>query len=325
MKELYEEAVSNKEINTNIKRTRRAKQTEVTREEKKRKVTMDDKRKEWEEIEKLVTIYKKKFDTENDFLTREEKAEIKKAGQELLDRFRPLIKKYLNIFKNNILDLKDNKTRMFVMTFMSEKRLKYALKKSLTAYRFKAEINSKFQFVRDNYGKKSTEEIRSELQLLLLNLARRYKPMGRNFCGYVANVYIFEVTRHVQKYLKEINNINFRNVEFDEYMTSENEQGYETALEDRYYENSLGIPDISWICGEHCSDEFKILDNFERKILIKYYLEDYNDKQIAEVFGLHHNTVNQRRKGALKKIASYLHIPFDKIKRSRKSGIKTGL
>ena len=136
---------------------------------------------------------------------------------------------------------------------------------------------------------------------------------------------IDKLQQNLSKYLKEINNINFRNVEFDEYMTSENEQGYETALEDRYYENSLGIPDISWICGEHCSDEFKILDNFERKILIKYYLEDYNDKQIAEVFGLHHNTVNQRRKGALKKIASYLHIPFDKIKRSRKSGIKTGL
>ena len=108
-------------------------------------------------------------------------------------------------------------------------------------------------------------------------------------------------------------------------MTSENERGYETIYEDKYYENSLGIPDISWISGLHCSDEFKALDNLERKILIKYYLEDYNDKQIAEIFGLHHNTVNQKRKHALKLIATELKIPFDQIKRSRKSGLKAGL
>lgn len=320
---LHEELISDKEVTTAIKKTKRKKQTKVTKAEAKRKVTMEAKKKEWAEIEELVTIYKQIFDEEE--LNRVDKQKCTAASKELLKRFEPLIKKYLNIFKGNQLDFTDSSVRIFCMTFMSEPQLKYALKRSTTAIRYRTEINSRFQFVRDNYGSRSSEEIRAELQLLLLNLARRYKPMGRNFCGYVANVYMFEVVRFVQKFLREVNNIAFKNVEYDEYMTSENERGYETIYEDKYYENSLGIPDISWISGLHCSDEFKALDNLERKILIKYYLEDYNDKQIAEMFGLHHNTVNQKRKHALKLIATELKIPFDQIKRSRKSGLKAGL
>lgn len=320
---LKEEVISEKEVTTNIKKTKRKKQTKVTDDEKKRKVTMEDKRKEWAEVEELVLKYKEFF--EKEVHTRKEKDQIRYASEELLKRFEPLYKKYINIFKNNQLELRDPSVRIFCMTFMADPRLKMALKKSTTAIKLRTEINSKFQFVRDNYGNRTTEEIKVELQLLLLNLARRYKPMGRNFCGYIANVYMFEVVRHVQKYLKEINNIGFRNVEYDEYMTSEDEPGYETVFEDKYYENSLGIPDMSWISGEHCSETFKCLDNLDRKILVKYFLEDYNDKQIAEIFGLHHNTVNQKRKKALKKIANELGIPTSEIKRSRKSGLQSGL
>ena len=162
---LHEELISDKEVTTAIKKTKRKKQTKVTKAEAKRKVTMEAKKKEWAEIEELVTIYKQIFDEEE--LNRVDKQKCTAASKELLKRFEPLIKKYLNIFKGNQLDFTDSSVRIFCMTFMSEPQLKYALKRSTTAIRYRTEINSRFQFVRDNYGSRSSEEIRAELQLPL--------------------------------------------------------------------------------------------------------------------------------------------------------------
>ena len=82
----------------------------------------------------------------------------------------------------------------------------------------------------------------------------------------------------------------------------------------------MGIPDLTWINGTSCSDIFQELEPLERKLLIKYYLEDYNDKQIAEEFSMHINTVNQKRRRAVIKLAQLMGVDEKKIKRSRKSG-----
>ena len=74
--------------------------------------------------------------------------------------------------------------------------------------------------------------------------------------------------------------------------------------------------------GNNCSDMFSNLTPLDRKILIKYYLEEWKDKQIADHFGMHINTVNQRRRCAAKKIAENLDIELENIKRTRKSGKK---
>lgn len=94
----------------------------------------------------------------------------------------------------------------------------------------------------------------------------------------------------------------------------------ECAFEDKVYENNVGIPDLSWISGMNCSDIFQNLEPLERKLLIKYYLEDYNDRQIAEEFGMHINTVNQKRRRAVLKLAHNNGVDEKSIKRSRKSG-----
>jgi DNA-directed RNA polymerase specialized sigma24 family protein len=60
-------------------------------------------------------------------------------------------------------------------------------------------------------------------------------------------------------------------------------------------------------------------------VLIKYYLEDWNDRQIAESLGAHINTVNQKRRDAVELLCEELGMNKDNIKRSRKSGKKASL
>ena len=100
-----------------------------------------------------------------------------------------------------------------------------------------------------------------------------------------------------------------------------NEIAIQQQLEEDYCEDyNTGMPNLEWILGNECSEFFKDLEIIERKILIKYYLEEWNDRQIGEEFGIHINTVNQRRRSAVKKIALKLHIDQKDIKRNRRSG-----
>jgi DNA-directed RNA polymerase specialized sigma24 family protein len=92
------------------------------------------------------------------------------------------------------------------------------------------------------------------------------------------------------------------------------------SYEDNYYEDNTGIPDLSWISGQNCSDMFSELSIIDRKILIKYYLEEWNDRQISEEFGIHINTVNQKRRLAVQKVATSVGINIEDIKRNRRSG-----
>ena len=157
--------------------------------------------------------------------------------------------------------------------------------------------------------------------MLILVLAKRYKNVGKNFCAYIYNVYCYEVSRHIKKVIKDPSSAHYRNVPYEEYAQAcDVFKVEEYLLEDKIYEGITGMPDLSWINGTNCSDIFSMLSPLERKMLIKYYLEDYNDRQIAEEFGMHINTVNQKRRKAVLRLAQGNGIAASKIKRSRNSG-----
>lgn len=274
---------------------------------------------EWNAVEELVMKYKKQFDTD---CTSVEKMEAEAAVTKLLHNFNPLFKKYLLLIKSSQVDFNDKEMKRFVLGFIGEPNLKAALKRDKQSAELRHLIMSRFNFVKETYGSLSEEIILIDLQMLLLILAKRYKQMGRNFCAYVYNAYSFEVSRHVKKFIKNPSNIHYKNCEYEDYMQSCTDQFIEDNLLDKTYENNIGIPDSTWIDGSNCSDTFSELSNLERKVLIKYYLEDYNDRQIGEALGLHINTVNQKRRQAVSKLAKILDVDESTIRRNRNSGKK---
>lgn len=274
---------------------------------------------EWNEIEDLVVKYKRQFDAD---CTPAEKKQAQQAITELLENFNPLFKKYLLLIKSSQIDFADKEMKRFVLGFIGDPELKAALKRDRQSKDFKHQIMSRFNFVKETYGALSEEVIMIDLQMLMLILAKRYKQMGRNFCAYVYNAYSFEVSRHIKKFIKNPSNICYKKCEYEDLMQTCTEKFIEDDLIDRAYENNVGIPDSSWINGTNCSDTFSDLTPIERKILIKYYLEDYNDRQIGEALGLHINTINQKRRQAVSKLARLLDVDESTIKRSRNSGKK---
>jgi len=263
--------------------------------------------------------YKLQF---NDDATSDEIQQAQAAGTKLLYLFKPLFKKYAALITTGKINFEDKEIKRFVSSFIGDCDLKLALKRQHATSKYCHPINQKFAFVTETYGKCDPNDIMSDLQMLFLVLVKRYKQMGKNFCAYLYNSYGYEVSRHIKKYTKNPVNIPYRNVEYEDFMQTYSERAMEDCFEDKIYENSQGIPDSTWMSGESCSDLFRSLSKEERKLIIKYYMEDYNDRQIAEEFSMHINTVNQKRRKAVNKLASILGVDPKSIQRSRNSGKK---
>ena len=270
---------------------------------------------EWQEIEDLIICYQKQFE---ESATANDKCNSQDAAEDLLIRFEPLFKKYLSLLKSGQINFMDPESRLFVNSFIDEYALQAALKKTKQKFGTKNEITKKFKFIVETYGNLPEEDIQMDLKMIFLIIAKRYKQMNRTFCGYLYNAYRHEVSRHIKKYIKNPANIPYRMLEFEEGINGEIDEWYE----DNYYESTSGIPDMTWISGEDCSEMFSVLSPLERKIICKYYLEEWNDRQMSDLFGMHINTINQKRRQAIGKIADHMGIEKEFLKRNRRSGKK---
>lgn len=271
--------------------------------------------KEWQLIDDNVIIFQKQFlegASTDDIVKAEE------ASNHLLYKFSPLFKKYLSLIKHGQIDFTDKEMKQFIALFIDDYELKKALNRKKQRSEYKAEIYRKFNFILETYGTLGEEDIISDLKMCFLILCKRYRNVGKNFCAYVYNSYRYEVARHIKKFTKDAGNIKYKLLHYED---SINGQFYEDA----YHEDNMGLPDYTWINGQGCSDIFLELSTIQRKILIKYYLEDWNDKQIADFTGLHINTINQKRRAATKYIADKTGMSLNDILRSRKSGRKASL
>lgn len=277
---------------------------------------------EWEEIDSLVARYQKQFGV---VVTKKEKAEAEQATQILIAKFYPLFKKYLTIIKNGQINFDNYEQRMFIILFMDNVSLKRALyKRAPISREYKQIILQKFNFIKETYGHLEEEEIMTDLYMLFLNLAKRYKPMARSFCCYVYNTFKYEVYRHIQAFTRNPLNVHYRSISYED-CAAQNSAELEINtynIEDQLSTDADGLPDIFWIGGYNCAPCFQKLTPLERKILIKYYLEQKNDRQIADEIGMHINTCNQKRRHAVKLMAEALNVDESQIRRARNSGKK---
>ena len=282
----------------------------------------ENRKKEWDEIEELVLKYQKQY---NENIETINVGESKEAANILINRFAPLFKKYITLVKYGQIDFDDTEMKQFVWLFMDDYELKKALNRKKQNSEQRSEIYRKFNFVLETYGQLTEEDILSDLYICFLTLCKRYKQTGKNFCAYLYNVYRHEVARHIKKFINNPINIQYKNYRYEDCINGEHDVHINNAYEDNYYESLTGLPDHTWISGQSCADIFSSLSTTQRKILIKYYLEDWNDRQISENTGTHINTINQKRRDALTKLCEALDISKSELKRNRKSGKKASL
>lgn len=271
--------------------------------------------KKWDRIEKLVMDYQKQFE---DGCTPEQKAKSQESASKIIEKFDPLLGKYLNLLTGRFINFYDKDMKEFVYLFINNKNLRKVLRSKHIPTELRHTINNKFNFIRTTYGQLNDDDIMTDLQFILLTLAKRYKQSGRTFCVYVSSVFKFELARHIKKFIKDPINLPYKNMEFLDTIKSEhNEDPIEMSYEDTYNENDLGLPNLQWMHGNDCSEEFECLSNMERMVLVKYYLEGWHDKMIADRVGVSVSTLNKIRRDAAEKVAEKLGYDKDDIVRRR--------
>ena len=268
---------------------------------------------EWNEIEELVLNYQ-------DYLTLKDKEQAINPAFELLERFSPLFKKYLALIKHNQIDFNDMEQKSFVSLFMDDKVLRRMLNRKVTPNSYKSDIYQKSNFIKETYGVNNEEDIVYDLYICFLNVARRYKQIGKNFCAYLYNVYKHEVARFIKAYIKNPLSIPYKNFQYEDFINGSEDALIMEEQESSYYESLTGLPDISWVLGETCSNDFLFLTPLQRKIIVKYYLEDWSDRQIAESMGIQTSSINSKRREALILLCQHFDVDPSSLKRMRKSG-----
>lgn len=278
-------------------------------------LTPKKKEQEWIEIEDLVLCYQKQFqeDYKNDANVI---YEAENAALELLSRFYPLLKKYYLIVTTGSINWSDKESKDFVGNFINDRNLLNALHRKNQTAEYRRAIYDSFNFVKETYGNNDEHDIMTDLQMLFLVVAKRYKQVGKNFCAYVTNSYKFELARHIKKYYQNPLNVTYKISEYTEGALKDDST---ETYEDEYYDDGTGVPSLEWING-YCGEAFQELSTIERKILVKYYLENLNDNQIAKELGLHLNTINSKRRKSVAKLCEFYGVDPSTIKRSRKSG-----
>ena len=278
-------------------------------------VSQEERLEQWAEVEELVLTYQKYLHSPTESYLSQDAANL------LMQKFSPLFKSYITVIKYNQIDWHNKEQKLFVAQFIGDKRLRQFLtsSKKKSSSTTKAKIYEAFNFVTVTYGALSEEDILSDLYVCFLTLMKRYKQTGKNFCAYVANVYHYEVSRHIKKFTSNPLAVNYKTCTYED---STNGEELESSYEDTYYESYVGLPDYTWINGETCDAVFDDLSVLQRKILIEYYMEDYNDGQIGEHTATNIGTVNGKRRKAVKDICKKLNIDPNKIPRQRKNGRK---
>jgi DNA-directed RNA polymerase specialized sigma24 family protein len=268
---------------------------------------------EWNEIEELVLNYQ-------GYLKEEDRENLTNPAYELLERFSPLFKKYLTLIKYNQIDFNDMEQKSFISLFMDDKVLRRVLNRKSTPSSYKSDIYQKSNFIKETYGVNNEEDIMYDLYICFLNVARRYKQIGKNFCAYLYNVYKHEVARFIKSYIKNPLSIPYKNFQYEDFINGSEDSFMTEDQESSYYESITGLPDLSWVLGDTCSAEFLYLTALQRKIIVKYYLEDWSDRQIAESMGIQTSSVNSKRREALNLLCEYYNIDPNSLRRMRKSG-----
>ena len=175
----------------------------------------EQRKEEWREIEDLVISFQKQFKED---CTEKEKKYAQDCGYELITKFSPLFKKYMQLLKYTNVDWTDRETKEFIALFIDNYELKKALYRKKINASNRAEVYVKFNFVIETYGKISEEDMEADLNMCLLILAKRYKVVGKNFCGYVYNAFRHEVARHIKRFIGNPLNIQYKNFQFEDFI-----------------------------------------------------------------------------------------------------------
>ena len=260
----------------------------------------------------------------------------KAAGEELINSFSRFIGRYISLLHFGNIDLNHGSTRRFIKLFVADPAKRNAItpKKHNANAVLIADATVRYLVMR--FSRISIEDIKNELICALLLMATKYKDTKPSFQSHVEKNFHFYAYRSFEKLTSDpccytmrnkipihfANNLtdsekDYVNEEVDtrairDMETLEDQIAIQQLLKQKSPIKVEDIEDISiyednfinssWADGITCSQVFKSLSIFERKILMMWYIEKKTDSQIAEFFGVCRGTINSKRAKAKEKL-----------------------
>lgn len=214
--------------------------------------------------------------------------------------------KYFKMLRYGKLDMKDRDSRLFISLFLDDENMRKEMRK---AYQYKPTQQAarrKLQNLEYSLRSMSDDDLRQELVAIFLKVAMRYEKVKEkvDFNGYLYNYYRYEVANFIKKllqpeelYVKHPDRL----VRIADDLLGDDDSVIE--LQDSIL---LNLPmmqmdeelDINWVRGLTCGEEFKELTQLQRLILKLNYEDGWSDGKIADMMGIHINTIFRQRKKA---------------------------
>lgn len=273
-------------------------------------------------------------------LVYELQAGSKDAGQELINSFRSMLNKYISLIVYGQYSIEDYSIRSFIKLFVEEEHERLKINSYF--------VNGHGQMIADKtvakivgiFSNNDKEDIQQEICAIFLSMCHKYKDTKPSFHNYVKRNFHYYVFRYLEKlskdpvarglyYQKKIFNIynSDQQLPIEETICDKNAQKEIDEVLDYvelFYNLQLSIAIIekdmtiniydeeflnnNWINGITCSNIFKDLTTFERRILVMWYMKDNTDSEIAEMFGLCRGTINKKRACAKSKLKKTVRL-----------------
>lgn len=214
-------------------------------------------------------------------------------GEELLSKFNNFLNKYHQLLYHGVIDFNNYDIRSFLSCYLKDKEERSSLLKG--KYHSTQDVTNGYKiskYLQQAFKNYSAAEVFHELVIPFLECAKRYKDMNKGFASYLYNSYRYELVRH-------INSILFQR--FNEIYPLNHDVNFEIILEedmDRLQidmDDDLVLNHPEWLSGKTAEPPFQQLTRQDRLILIKYYMEDYTDKEIGRLVGRHRKSINRTR------------------------------
>lgn len=226
---------------------------------------------------------------------------------ELLQAYELFIKKYVRLLYRGVIDYRNYDIRRFITCFIPDPELV----KNLRRGQFhSAEAKRKAQkvafMIKQVFNGYDPGEIKSELVILFLECASSYKEVGSTFSNYLFNCFRYRLKRVIDSKMFGDSTVEEYSFKDAIHYSSDSELPEDLLIE----ENWLGVEpedqhDLQdpiarklWLDGITSGPLFKdpALSKSERLVLILAYEDGLDDKQIAQMTGMHHKSIYRIRK-----------------------------
>lgn len=261
----------------------------------------EEKRQEFERIDQLVLDYQAGDEGSGEELLRIFGCHPEKTRTTLY------IGKYYNLLRYGRVDFKDKDTRKFISCFVKDKGFAERMRKFYQYKDDKAQARRTVQFLEQMLKSVSDEDLMQDLRMLFLQQALRWEKRYKHehFQGYLYGSYGYTLHHHLKRMFKQNDSYGLKSSIIHYQDDQYNDKSSNIKTEDSIFaqepmirsdfDDELGN---SWVRGLTCGEEFHNLTPLQRLVVKLHDNDGYTDGNIADMMGVHINTIFRQRKKA---------------------------